>query len=123
MAWFSASLVVAYRLQDRLPTDPILVEEKFYLIEADCSDDARRKAEGIGATIFDDRIEIGGSPATQQFVGIRDIVSTQNLYGPSDERPQHGCELSYRQLELQSEGDLSALLCGSSVSVRFKKLE
>ena len=120
MGWFSVSLLVAYKPKVEDP-DGILVEEQVYLIEASDDNHARQLAADIGREIasVEDCLEIGGQPAKREYVGIRRIVTTQNLYGDADGLPRHGCELTYCQFLVASDDDLKRLATEGDVKVTY----
>jgi hypothetical protein len=55
-------------------------------------------------------------PATWVFAGLRKLVSCVN----PEERPEHGTEVTYSQMEVTSEADFKKLVNGEPVMVLYE---
>jgi hypothetical protein len=117
MGWYAASIVMCTRFKDGRQ-DKFPVWENVILIQADSDDEALEKANKRG---MDDEGDSSGTyyyedrPATLVFSGIRKIIKTQD----SETRPGDGTEITYSQMEVDSEGALSRLVKGEPVTLSY----
>jgi Domain of unknown function (DUF4288) len=116
MKWYAAHVILYFKLLNRKQRR-FRVWENIVLIRARDSDDAYAKAEEQGRQdAFDDpTLTWGGHPAQVIFAGVRKIT----LCVDPDTRPNHGTEISYNELEVQSEASIKSLVDGKSVMVEM----
>ncbi len=117
MIWFAAHVIMAVKLksgrQKRFP-----VWENVVLIEAGSEDEAFRKAEEIGRQgegDDDGTFRWGGKPASWVFAGVRKLTECA-LAG---QRPEDGSEITYNELELDSQESVESFAAGNAVPVRY----
>jgi hypothetical protein len=114
MNWYAAHVVLYVKfkntVQDRFP-----VWENVVLIEAKSEDEAFAKAEAWGATEASDdgSFTWEGHAAEWVFAGVRKIVECAFLNG----RPSAGEEVSYTEMEVDSEDAVEKLARGEDVAV------
>jgi hypothetical protein len=99
----------------------IPVWENVVLIRADSEGAAFTKAEAIGKRgegDADGSFRWGGVPATWVFAGVRKITLCED----PEKRPGDGAEITYSELEVDSEQALWSLLDGKPTSVRLNDL-
>jgi hypothetical protein len=117
MTWYAAHSIMYVRFKDG-NQDKYPIWENVILIEASSDDEAWDKAkirakededEKGSESFWDDR------PAMIIFAGIRKIV----LCLDPEDRPTHGTEITYSQMELDSFDSLSKFLKGEEVSVKY----
>lgn len=119
MTWYAAHTIIYTKFkdgnQDRYP-----VYENIILIEAKTVEEAFEKAakegkdqegDSQGSLTWDDR------PATHVFAGIRKLISCVD----KENRPNDGTEVTYSQLEVESEEALSKLVNGDPVTVLYEE--
>ena len=116
--WYAAHAIMYVKFKDG-NQDKYPFWENIILIEAVSSDEAFEKAEARA------RLDEGdssnsftweGRPATWVFAGLRKLISCVD----SEERPSHGTELTYSQMEVQSETDFKKLVSGDPVMVLYE---
>jgi hypothetical protein len=119
MNWFAAHLIMAVKLkrarQTRFP-----VWENIVLIAAESEAAAFAKAERIGrAEEGDDggTFRWGGHPATWVFKGVRKLTECVS----ADDRPGDGTEVSYIEMELDSQEAVNQLAAGEPVALRYNE--
>ena len=115
--WYAAHLILYVRLkvaaQRRFP-----VWENIVLIKARSEEEAFAKAEKHGreaAGDEDGNFRWGGKPAVWVYAGIRKLT----LCDDPTERPDDGTEISYTELEVESEQAVRKLVEGLPVAVRI----
>lgn len=118
MSWFTAHLVLYARFKDRAQ-QRFPVWENLVLIRADSEEEALAKAEARGREEEgddDDTFRWDGEPATWIFAGVRNLTACED----TDRRPGDGTEVSYLEMELNSEEAVRQLAGGQAVTVRRK---
>jgi hypothetical protein len=115
--WYAAHLVLYVRLKEatqrRLP-----VWENIVLIKARSEEEAFAKAEKRGREAAGDEdgtFRWGGKPAVWVYAGLRKLT----LCDDPTERPDDGTEISYTELEVESEQAVRKLVEGLPVTVRI----
>jgi hypothetical protein len=111
MTWYAAHIVMQMELRGR---EDILAWENVVLVQADTVDNAYAKADAIGRIgegDADGTMEWDGVPARMIYRGTRRLVS---ISSPTDidNNPSDGCEVTYMQLELDSEEALNKFIVG-----------
>ncbi len=124
MAWYTVSLIRSIKLKDgRQKIYPIY--ENYVLIEADTVEDAFEKADLIGEKVsnIDARLILNNKPAKMMYMGLRKLIEIHDPLSISDElhmsRPEHGTEVSYSYMEVDSEDKLKRLAKGESVVITY----
>jgi hypothetical protein len=119
MSWYAAHVIMAVRLigqrQTRYP-----VWENIVLIEAGSEAEAFAKAEHIGRGEEGDdggTFRWGGQPATWVFRGIRKLTECVS----AADRPGDGTEVSYVEMELDSQEAVDLLAAGEPVAVSYNE--
>lgn len=131
MAWYSAHIVTYVKftsgVQDKFP-----VWENVVLIDAQSVDDAYEQAERLGKEDYDGTIEGSGGllwegrPAVWVFAGIRKLIECQDTATTMISRsnggitPISGTEVTYSEMEVESEDALLKLVNGEPVIVHYK---
>jgi hypothetical protein len=100
------------------PSGRIPVWENIILIKADSEEMAFAKAQERGKQ--DEGDEDGtfrwdGEPATWVFAGVRKVTLCED----SEKQPGDGCEISYTEMEINSEQGLLNLLNNKCAEVRL----
>jgi hypothetical protein len=119
MSWFAAHLVLFVKLKDkrqrRFP-----VWENIVLIRADSEALALEKAEQRGREEEGDddgTFRWGGQKAQWVFAGVRKLTMCED----SESRPSDGTEISYLELELDSQDAVAQLMAGRPVPMRYRE--
>jgi hypothetical protein len=118
MSWFAAHLVLYVRFKERRQ-DKFPVWENVVLIKADSEDEAFTKAEQRGRDDEGDdegSFRWGGRPAEWVFAGVRKLTACQD----QDKRPGDGTEVTYTEMQLDSEQAVRKLAAGQPVSVHLR---
>ncbi|MEE3716542.1 DUF4288 domain-containing protein [Tumidithrix elongata RA019] len=117
MTWYIAHSIMYVKFKDGIQ-DKYPIWENMILIEASSSDDAWDKAK-IRAKEDEDSEENESlwekRPAIFVFAGIRKIVECLD----PENRPTHGTEVTYSEMELDSFDSLSKFLKGEEVLVKY----
>jgi hypothetical protein len=119
MSWFAAHLIMFVRLKER-PQTKVTVWENIVLLRADSEHEAFAKAEQRGR---DDEGDDDGSllwdgqPATWVFAGVRKLTLCQD----PDKRPGDGTEITYTEMQVDSEQAVRKLVEGQSVALRYRE--
>jgi hypothetical protein len=118
MSWYAAHIIMAVKLkdarQDRFP-----VWENVVLVEGASDAEAFAKAKQIGRRDEGDddgTFRWGGQPATWVFVGVRKLTDCV----VDGARPGDGDEITYTELELDSQEAVKQLAAGKPVVVRYR---
>jgi hypothetical protein len=101
--------------QSRFP-----VWENIVLIEADSKAQAFHKAEQHGRLEEGDddgTFRWGGQPARWVFAGVRKLTACED----PETHPGDGTEVSYSELELESQEAVAQLVAGKPVSLRYNE--
>jgi hypothetical protein len=117
MKWYAAHIILAVQWKGRKQTR-FPVWENIVLIAAESEAVAFAKAEQIGhaeAGDDDGTFRWGGQPATWIFKGIRKLTECVT----AEDRPGDGTEVSYIELELDSEAAVDQLAAGQPVALRY----
>src|SRR5947209_17169270 len=117
MSWYAAH-VVLYVKYKKGPQSKFPVWENVFLIEAATDEEAFAKAEARAREDegdCDGSFRWGGRPATWVFAGIRKLVSCDD----PDERPGHGSEVTYTEMQLDSEEAVRKMAAGEAVTVEL----
>jgi hypothetical protein len=114
--WYAAHLILYVKLKDH-PQQSYTVWENIVLIKAQTEEEAFEKAaqrgkEGEGDDDGSFRWE--GKPAQWVFAGVRKLTLCED----PEKRPGDGTEVSYLELEVDSEQAVSKLVRGDAVSVK-----
>ena len=114
MAWYAAHIVLYFRHKKRRQKR-FVVWENIVLINAKSEEEAFAKAEERGRQDAgaDDSLRLNDEPAELIFAGVRKLV----LCPDEDRRPKDGTEVSYIEMEVQSEEAIHKLVAGEPVSV------
>jgi hypothetical protein len=115
--WFAAHLIMYVKLK-RPPQSRFTVWENIVLISADSEEAAFAKAEQRGHEEEGDEdgsFRWGGKPATWVFAGVRKVTACQD----PDARPKDGTEISYTELQVESEQAVKELVEGQPVAVHY----
>jgi len=119
MSWFAAHLIMYVKLkgkrQSRFP-----VWENIVLIEADSEAQAFHKAEQRGRLEEGDdegSFRWGSQPARWVFAGVRKLTTCED----PETRPSDGTEVSYSELELDSQEAVAQLVAGEPVALRYNE--
>jgi hypothetical protein len=116
--WYAAHVVMALRLKDRIQ-DRYPVWENIFLVEAASESEAFEKAEELGRAEEGDD---GGSlrwdkkPATWIFAGVRKLTECVS----AEDRPGNGTEVSFNELELDSEKAVEQFAAGRPVHAQYR---
>jgi hypothetical protein len=119
MGWYAAHAIMYVKFadgnQDRYP-----IWENIILIEANSDEQAldlaeKRAKEDESET--EDDFTWEERPAFLVFAGIRKIISCNN----PENQPTHGTEISYSQIEVNTEEELSKLAKGETVIVKYEE--
>lgn len=135
MAWYAAHLISYAEFldcnQDRyvLYENVVLVEENSADVDKSF-DEALLIAQEIGRTypyddpIADEKLTIDGRPAKWAFAGVRKLTKCSEItYTGEDRGPAlvHGTEVTYSQMEVDSEVSLLKLVAGEAVTVLYEE--
>lgn len=118
MAWYAAHAIMYVKFKDGLQ-DKYPFWENIILIEAETDDEAFQKAEVRAREDEGDSqgtFTHGGRPASWVFAGIRRLVSCTD---PLDQ-PADGTEITYLEMEVESEDCFTKLLKGEPVQVLYE---
>jgi hypothetical protein len=125
MTWYAASLLFAF---DNVygPQSRWHVWEDVVLFEASSHEEVMAKAEAYGKewSSLDDGLRMGGSLATQRFIGVRKILTISNPahvdIDQSDPPPVDGTEITFTEFIVESRDDLEKLAKGERVRVIYE---
>ncbi|WNG62252.1 DUF4288 domain-containing protein [Archangium gephyra] len=126
MAWFAASVVMYFQLEDE-PQDEFYIWENVYLIDAPDGAEARRKAEYFGKLEEGDddgTLTLDGRPAKQIYGGIRKLLTCAPSLtsGTQDnETIEDGTEATFSAFTVSSRKELEAFIRGESVQVTYEE--
>jgi len=118
MAWYAAHAIMYIKFKDGVQ-DKYPFWENIILIEAETDDEAFEKAEtraredegdSQGSLTYEER------PAKWVFAGIRRLVSCVDIL----EQPTDGTEITYLEMEVESEECFTKLLNGEPVKVLYE---
>jgi len=118
MAWYAAHAIMYVKVKDGRQ-DKYPFWENIILIEAETDDQAFQKAEARARDDEGDSqgtLTYQGRPANLVFAGIRRLVSCTD---PLDQ-PTDGTEITYLEMEIESEDCFTKLLNGEPVQVRYE---
>lgn len=116
-SWYAAHLVLYVKLKDR-PQDKVTVWENVVLIHANSEEEAFEKATQRGqeeAGDEDGSFRWNGWPAAWVFAGVRKLTSCDD----PEERPGDGSEITYTELQVDSEDSVRKLVNGESVTLSY----
>jgi hypothetical protein len=119
MSWFAAHLIMYVKPKER-PQTKFTVWENIVLIRADSEDEAFTKAEQRGRDDEGDEdgsLLWGGRPASWVFAGVRKLTLCQD----SEKRPGDGTEVTYTEMQLDSEKAVRKLVEGHPVAIRYRE--
>src|SRR6266851_5252206 len=119
MNWYAAHIIMAVQLRSRRQTR-FPVWENIVLIAAASEAEAFPKAEQIGRRNEGDdggSFTWGGQPATWVFAGVRKLTECASI----GDRPGDGTEISYIEMELDSQEAVDQLAAGASVALRYNE--
>lgn len=116
--WYAAHLILYVKLNDHTQRKyPIW--ENIVLIKARTDEEALAKAEKRGRDDEGDddgTFRWGGKPAHWVFAGVRKVTLCED----PETRPDDGTEVSYTELEVDSEQAVRKLVAGQPVAVKYK---
>ncbi len=115
--WFAAHLVLYVQLKDQ-PQGRCTAWENIVLIKAQSEEEAFEKAERRGkeeAGDDDGTFRWNGKPARWIFAGVRELTSCED----PERRPDDGTEISYTEMQLESEQSVYKLVQGDPVKLQF----
>ena len=125
--WYAAHVIVYTKFLDEVQ-DKYPVWEKIILIASNSSDLAYQEAERIARNEYDTTRTFTweGRPARWVFAGVRKLIECQQtviVAGDDDDtfQPGHGTEITYSQMEVDSEESLSKLIEGEPVTVLYEE--
>jgi hypothetical protein len=125
--WYAAHVIVYTKFLDEVQ-DKYPVWEKIILIASNSSDLAYQEAERIARNEYDTTgtFTWEGRPARWVFAGVRKLIECQQtviVAGNDDDifQPGHGTEITYSQMEVDSEESLSKLIEGEPVTVLYEE--
>lgn len=119
MIWYAAHLIMYVKLKDQSQSR-FSVWENVVLVKAGSEEEAFEKARQRG---LEDEGDDGGTfrwddqPAAWVFAGVRKLTECQN----SDQRPKDGTEITYTELQVDSEQAVQKLAGGQPVAVRYRE--
>jgi hypothetical protein len=114
--WYAAHLILYVQFKNgRQRKFPVW--ENIILIKAKSEEEAFAKAEQRGKEDEgdDDTFKWEGKPARWVFAGVRKLT----LCDDPERRPDDGTEVSYTEMEVDSEQAVAKLVGGQSVSVTY----
>jgi hypothetical protein len=115
--WFAAHLVLYVQLKDQ-PQGRCTVWENIVLIKAASEEEAFEKAERRGRNESGDddgTFRWNGKPARWVFAGVRKLTSCED----PDRRPDDGTEITYTEMQLESEESVRKLVQGDPVKIQY----
>jgi hypothetical protein len=115
--WFAAHLVLYIQLKDQ-PQGRCTAWENVVLIKAQSEEEAFEKAERRGreeAGDDDGTFRWNGKPARWVFAGVRKLTSCED----PDRRPDDGTEITYVEMQLDSEESVYRLIQGDPVKIQI----
>jgi len=116
---FAAHLIMVVKLKKQVQKR-FSVWENIVLIKADTEDQAFVRAEQRGREEEGDEggsFRWEGHPATWVFAGVRKLTVCDD----AEKRPGDGTEVTFIEMEVNSEEAVQQLVEGEPVSVRFKE--
>ena len=128
MTWFAVNVIVRSKKKTRdpdVPDDadgPRQLWENIILVSADDPDEATQKASDISiqeAAEASHDLLIDGEPAEMVLVGVRKLREIRSLLPDGKAEPGDLCEITYSELEVNSQADLLKLAEGYDVIVRY----
>ena len=117
--WYAAHLILYVKLKNA-PQRSYPVWENIVLVKAGTVEEAYAKAEAPGkAEEGDDdgTFRWGGKPARWVFAGVRKLTLCED----AEKRSSGGTEVSYSEMEVDSEQAFQKLVHGQAVSVKYRK--
>lgn len=119
MAWFAAHAIMYFKLKSGVQ-DRFTIWENVYLIEAENSDEAWKKAaawakqeEGDSG----DSLMVDEQPATLVFAGIRKMITVSHW--EEEGQLRHRDEITYSEFQVSDEKSIRQLVDGKEVSVEY----
>jgi hypothetical protein len=130
MIWYSAHLVIYLKLLNKTQQE-YPVQESVVLIGAESVEAAYAEAERIGKTDFEEDALTtptlwDDQPARWVFGGVRKLVECHDVpskgtkWDQPDKAPEHGTELTYSKMLVESEQDLEKLIKNDLVKVWYQ---
>jgi hypothetical protein len=116
--WYAAHIVMYVKRQEGA-SGKTPVWENIVLIKARSEEEAFEKAKRRGAEEEGDddgTFRWGGKPARWVFAGVRKLTLCED----PDKRPGDGTEISYTEMEVDSEQAVRKLLGGSAVALKLR---
>jgi hypothetical protein len=117
--WYTAHLILYVKRKDR-PQRRYPIWENIVLIKARTEEEAFAKAEQRGKEDEGDddgSFRWGGEPARWVFAGVRKLTLCED----PEKRPGDGTEVSYTELEVDSEQAVWKLVRGQAVAVKYRE--
>ena len=122
MTWYVASIIMSIKTingeQNNIP-----VYENFVLVNGSNPEEALAKAIEIGKQeeICNNEMTIGNEPAKMVYEGIRKLINISNPepLKLDEDIPTSGTELTYSQYILKNKKQISDLVNGSEVTIRY----
>lgn len=132
MTWYAAHIITYVKFSDGVQ-DKYPIWENVVLIDSKPEDDPYVEAERIGREAYEDedngssRMTWEGRPGRWVYAGIRKLIQCQDTVpflterANTEFRPQHGTEVTYSQMEVDSEEALTKLVNGEPVTVLYEE--
>ncbi len=117
--WYAAHLILYVKLKDQ-PQESYTIWENILLLKAATEEEAFEKAAQRGREEEGDddgSFLWAGKPACWVFAGVRKLTLCED----PERRPGDGTEVSYLELEVDSEQAVTKLVRGDSVSVKYRE--
>ncbi len=116
MTWYAAHIILYFKLRNRKQRR-FRVWENIVLIRAHDSEEAFAKAEERGReeAVDDESLTWGGYPARVIFAGVRKLTLCEDRAA----RPSDGTEITYIEMDLQSEAAIRKLVEAEPVAVEI----
>ncbi len=116
--WYAAHVILYVQLKEQ-PQRHYPIWENIVLIKAGTDEEAFAKAEARGKEEEGDddgSFRWGGKPARWVFAGIRKLTLCED----PQKRPDDGTEISYTEMEVDSEQAVQKLVDGQPVAVKYR---
>ncbi|HEY3346069.1 MAG TPA: DUF4288 domain-containing protein [Nitrospirota bacterium] len=118
--WSAAHLIFYIQFKDEeVRQEGFPAWEKVILINDTGYIDPFIKAEEIGIMLEDDNLVVDGKEAYLMFAGVRKITACAD----GEDQPGDGTELTYTDMELESEDDIKAFASGQAIEILYHAIE
>ena len=118
MSWYAAHIIMSIKFKDT-EQEEYPTYENVILIEANSDDEALSKAEKRGKAdeIKSDDFTWNEHSAMLVFEGIRKLIDCED----PNTLPCDGTEITYSQMIVETQEELSKLACGDSTVVKYEE--